>query len=476
MLRNVRFDVVVVGGGTAGCVLAARLSESPDRTVCLLEAGPDYGALADGRWPDDVLDARSMSFSHSWGTGGEDERSLGGRLLGGSSAANACMVVSGSAADYDEWGPGWEYAAFRPYLERAKAELRTGPANTPHPAPFHMRFLEAAHAVGIPLVADVDDPGRPVCVGPFPANVVDGRRWNAALAYLDPARERGNLEIVGDRLVDRVLVENGRAVAAVTADGRRVDAGTVILAAGAYFTPAILMRSGIGPEAELRPQGIDVVDDLPVGERLLDHCGMGTAWAPSTELDAETDAHERAHGLFEPHTVAKVASSRCPEGTWDTHLVSWAGRTETPGRYEPQILVFHMKPLSVGRVRLRSSDPTELPLVERGFLQVEDDIRVLVEGIELARSIAAAGPLRTRLGDELRPGDQDVESFVRESVRNYFHPAGTCPLGAVLDTEARVLGVDGLLVADASLMPTIPRANTNLTTAAIAERVAASLS
>jgi choline dehydrogenase len=475
MLRNVRFDVVVVGGGTAGCILASRLSESPDRTVCLLEAGPDYGALAEGRWPDDVLDPRSLSLSHSWGVGGEDERSLGGRLLGGSSAANACMVVSGSPADYDEWGPEWSYSAFRPFLERAKAGLRTAPANTSHPAPFHTRFLEAAHAVGIPRVADVDDPGRPVCVGPFPANVVDGRRWNAALAYLDPARDRENLEIAGEMLVDRVLIENGRAVAVITADGSRVEAGTVILAAGAYFTPAILMRSGIGPEAELRRHGIEVVDDLPVGQRLLDHCGMGTAWAPSPELDAETAAHERAHGLFEPHTVAKVASSRCPEGTWDTHLVSWAGRTEIPGRYEPQILVFHMKPLSVGRVRLRSADPAELPLVERGFLQVEDDVHVLVEGIELARSIAAAEPLRALLGEELRPGDQDVESFVRESVRNYFHPAGTCPLGAVLDTDARVLDIDDLLVADASLMPTIPRANTNLTTAAIAERVAASL-
>jgi choline dehydrogenase len=475
MLRDVRFDVVVVGGGTAGCVLAARLSETPDRTVCLLEAGPDYGPLAAGGWPADVLDPRSLSLSHSWGTGGEDDRSLGGRLLGGSSAANACMIVSGSPADYDEWGPEWSYSALRPYLERARTGLRTAPANTPHPAPFHMRFLEAAHAVGIPLVADVDDPGHPVCAGPFPANVVDGTRWNAALAYLDPVRERENLEIVGDTLVDRVLFDEGRAAALVTADGRRIEAGTVLLAAGAYFTPAILMRSGIGPESELRRHGIEVVESLPVGERLLDHCGMGTAWASSAEMDAETDAHERAHGLFEPYALAKVASSRCPDGTWDTHLVSWAGRTETPGRYEPQILVFHMKPLSGGRVRLRSTDPRELPRVERGFLQVADDIDVLVEGIELARSIAAAEPLRALLGEELRPGDPDLERFVRESVRNYFHPAGTCPLGDVLDVDARVLGVDRLLVADASLMPTIPRANTNLTTAAIAERVAAAI-
>jgi choline dehydrogenase len=475
MLRAVRFDVVVVGGGTAGSVLAARLSESPDRTVCLLEAGPDYGALADGRWPDDVLDARSLSFSHSWGSGGEDERSLGARVLGGSSAANACMVVSGSPADYDEWGPEWSYAAFRPHLERAKAELRTAPANTSQPARFHTRFLEAAHAVGIPLVNDVDDPEQPVGAGPFPANVVDGRRWNAALAYLDPARDRGNLEIVGDTLVDRVLVDNGRAGGVVTVDGHRVEAGTVLLAAGAYFTPAILMRSGIGPEAELRRHGIVVLEDLPVGERLLDHCGTGAAWTPSAELDAELERHRLEHGLFEAHAVAKVASSRCPHGTWDTHLLSWASPSDTPARYVAHVLVFHMKPRSAGRVSLRSAGPTEPPLVQRGFLQADGDLEVIVEGLELARSLAAADPLGSVLGEEVSPGGRDLERYVRESVRNYFHPAGTCPLGPVLDAGARVLGVDGLLVADASLMPTIPRANTNLTTAAIAERVAASL-
>jgi choline dehydrogenase len=475
MLRDVRFDVVVVGGGTAGCVLAARLSESQERTVCLLEAGPDYGTLTGGRWPEDVLDARSLSFSHDWGPGGEDERPLGARVIGGSSAANACMVVAGSPADYDEWGPEWSYAAFEPSLERAKAGLRTSASNTAHPAPFHLRFLEAAEAVGIPVVADIDDAKRPLGAGPFPANVVDGRRWNAALAYLDPARDRENLEIVGETLVDRVLVEDGRAAAVVAADGRRVDAATVILAAGAYFTPAILMRSGIGPETELRRLGIGVIEDLPVGERLLDHCGTGIAWTPSPELDAETAAHEREHGLFEAHVVAKVASSRCPDGTWDTHLLSWTSRSEAPGRYEVNIPVFNMKPRSSGRVRLRSSDPVDPPLVERGFLLVEDDVQVLVEGIELARSMAATEPLRSLLAEEVRPGDQGLERYVRGSVRNYFHPAGTCPLGAVLDSDARVLGVDGLLVADASLMPTIPRANTNLTTAAIAERVADSI-
>ena len=475
MLRDVRFDVVVVGGGTAGCVLAARLSENSERTVCLLEAGPDYGPLDGGRWPADVLDARALSLSHEWGPGGEDGRSLGGRLLGGSSACNACMLVAGSPADYDEWGPGWTHASLEGHLERARRELRMTPSNTSTPGPFHVRFLEAARATGLPLLDDLDDPGRPVGVGPFPANVVNGQRWNAAIAYIDPARVRENLEIACDTLVDRVLVGDGRANAVVTAGGRRIEAGTIVLAAGAYFTPAILMRSGLGPEDELRRQGIDVVADLPVGERLLDHCGTGAVWAFSQALDAETAAHEGDHGLFEPHVLAKVASSRCPEGSWDTHLLSWTSRAEAPGVYEAVVPVFHMKPRSVGRVRLRSTDPTDLPLVERGFLQEEDDLQVLVEGIELARRMAAAEPLGSVLENELRPGEEDLERYVRGNVRNYFHPAGTCPLGTVLDTDARVLGVDGLVVADASVMPTIPRANTNLTTAAIAERVATSL-
>ncbi len=235
------------------------------------------------------------------------------------------------------------------------------------------------------------------------------------------------------------------------------------------------MRSGLGPADELLRHGIDVVADLPVGERLLDHCGTGAVWAFSEALDAETAAHEREHGLFEPHAVAKAASSRCRAGSWDTHVLSWAGRAEAPGSYEAVVPVFHMKPRSAGRVRLRSTDPTELPLVERGFLQEDDDVQVLVEGIELARQIAAAEPLGSLLGNELRPGEEDLERYVRGNVRNYFHPAGTCPLGAVLGTDARVLGVDGLVVADASVMPTIPRANTNLTTAAVAERIAEGL-
>ena len=466
-----RYDVLVVGGGTAGCVLAARLSESPDRRVCLVEAGPDYGPLADGRWPADLLDPRDLAGSHLWAAGGEDGRSLGGRVLGGSSSVNACMVVAGTAADYDEWGAGWSYADFRPFLDRARIELGTAPANTERPTAFQRAFFDAAQAAGLPPV-EPDDLATPVGVGPYPANVVDGRRWNASFAYLDPARFRPNLTIVGDTLVDRVLVDGSRARGVLTADGRELEAEHVLVAAGAYFTPAILLRSGIGPEAELRRHGIVALEALPVGEHLLDHCGTDVSFEVSSSLQAETEAEAAEHGVFASHVVAKAASTACTPDSWDLHLVPWISRLED-GRFRAYVIVFHMKPLSSGSVRLASTDPAEPPLVERGFLSREEDLNPILEGIELARAIATQDPLRGLLDTEVAPGAADPEEYVRTTIRNYFHPAGTCPLGTVADAHGRVFGTEGLYVADASFMPTIPRANTNLTTAAIAEKIAA---
>ena len=467
----VRYDVVVAGGGTAGCVLAARLSENPDRTVCLLEAGPDYGIAESGRWPADVLDARGIAADHLWPPA-EDGRTFGGRVLGGSSAVNACAMLHGSRADYDEWGESWSYEHLRPYLERAKTTLRTAGANSEDPGPFHRAYLEAATAAGFPRLSDPNDPERAIGVAPFPANVVDGQRWNAAFAYLDPARGRPNLAVEGDVLVDRVLLDGARASGIVTDDGRRVDAETVVLAAGSYFSAAILMRSGLGPETELERLGIPVVASLPVGERLLDHYGTDVAWKPSARLESSLAEHEREHGLLGPHVVLKAGSSSCTPGNWDLHHMTWVSPGESAGSYAAFALVFHMKPLSSGRVRLRSTDPTQAPLVERGYLSRPEDLETLLEGIEVARRIAAAEPLGELLATEVQPGPIDVEQYVRETVRNYFHPAGTCAIGEVVDSECRVLGVEGLRVVDASVIPTIPRANTNLTTAAIAERMA----
>ena len=304
------YDVVVVGAGTAGCVLAARLSEESERTVCLLEAGPDYGLRAEGRWPADILDPRALAFSHDWGVGGEDARSLGARIVGGSSAHNACMVIWGAPSDYDEWGGEWSFASFAPYLDRATAGLCTTGANTDRPAPPHDAFVEAARQAGLQLLDAPNDPAQPVGVARLPANVVGGVRWSAAFSYLEPARGRANLTVLGDTLVDRLLLEGERCVGVQTADGQRIEAATVVLAAGAYFSPAILMRSGVGPASELRRLGIEPVADLPVGERLLDHHGTSLGWEPTAALDGACAAHESSTGpLFEPHAFVKAASS-----------------------------------------------------------------------------------------------------------------------------------------------------------------------
>jgi choline dehydrogenase len=223
---------------------------------------------------------------------------------------------------------------------------------------------------------------------------------------------------------------------------------------------------------ELRSLGIPVAQALPVGERLLDHCGTDVTWELTRETQDETAAHADATGLFEAFAVAKASSSMCESGSWDLHLLPWIYPVDGTGRYQASSIVFHLKPLSSGRLRLRSTDPIEAPLVERGFLARPADVPPLLEGIELARSIGAAEPLRSMIRAELSPGATDPERYLRDTIRNYFHPAGTCPMGSVVGRYGDVLGIDGLFVADASIMPTIPRANTNLTTAAIAERIA----
>jgi choline dehydrogenase len=409
-------------------------------------------------------------MSHSWGEGGEDRRSLGGRVLGGSSAVNACVVVQGTPADYDEWGDDWSYDRFRPFLDRARGTLRRARANSESPGPFHTAFVAAALAVGLPFLDDPDDPASPVGVAPFPANVVGGARWNAALAYLDHARPRSNLTILAETLVDRIVLRGTRAVGVEAADGRTFEAGTTVLAAGAYFSPAILLRSGIGPEAQLGRLGIPVVSNLPTGGVLLDHCGTTVAWEPAPALTRDATARARNEELVEPHALVKAASSSCPPRSWDLHLLSWIYPVED--RFEASVIVFHMKPASAGRLSLRSRDPRDPPHVERGFLTRSEDLPAILEGIDLARSLAAAEPLSDLVAAEIRPGPLEATEYVRRTIRNYFHPAGTCGIGSVVDGRCRVLGVEGLLVADASVMPSIPRANTNLTAAAIAERVA----
>jgi choline dehydrogenase len=306
--------------------------------------------------------------------------------------------------------------------------------------------------------------------GPFPVNAVGGVRWNAAFAYLDPARARPNLTIRGDTLVDRIRHDGGRATGFVLAGGSELSARIAVVTAGAYGSPAVLLRSGIGPET-----------GLPVGENLTDHPGVGAGWAPTDRLQDETAGYEREHPLFMAQVVVKAQSRSCPADSWDIHLfpATEPGKDELghpTGSYELSAAVFALKPRSRGRVRLRDADPATPPVIEHGFLSDEADLDVLVDGLELLRSLMSSQAMSAYAGENLRPGrDPDLEPYIRESVRGYFHPVGTCALGSVVDQAGRVLGFDNLYVADASVMPTIPRANTNLSTLAVAEKIAAGL-
>jgi choline dehydrogenase-like flavoprotein len=439
-----RCDVLVLGGGAAGCALAGRLSENPDRAVCLVEAGPDYGHLSEGRWPADILDPRWLALeSHLWERADEEDRSQSrARILGGCSAHNACVLLEGAPSDY-EWGEEWSYEAFAPYLRRAHETLCGHVLADEELTPWHRAFRDAGGAESIV----------------HPVNIVDGVRWHTGFAYVDPARARENLTILGDTIVDRVLVDDGQAVGAV-AGGRELRADVVVVSAGAYGSPGILLRSGIGPEGE--------VAELPVGEGLVDHVGTGASWEPTERLLAETAAHEAEHGLYMGQVTIAASSRSCRPGVRD--LFVFPALDVGP---EISGAAFAMKPRSRGSVRLNGPEPQTPLAIDHGFLRDERDVEVVAEAFERLRELVETPEVRPYAGAELRPGREvGPEEQVRASARGFFHPVGTCAIGSVVDERCRVLGFENLYVVDASAIPEIPSANTNLTTVALAERAA----
>jgi choline dehydrogenase len=414
-------------------------------------------------------------------------------VIGGCSSHNGCAAIWGSRVDYDGWAalgnPGWSTDELRPLFHAASERLRVRIPTPEEITPYQRESLDAAVAAGIPRVADLNDLDENLGMAPSPANIVNGIRWNTAFAYLDPVRERQNLTIFGNAACDRLEIKAGRvnAVVVVGRDGPvRVEAGRVVVAAGTYGSPAILLRSGIGDPAELRSAGITPMLDIPgVGHNLHDHPQVTLSYAGTHGLEAMMAAFARDHWTPEEQTIAKARSSQCVEA-FDLHVYPVGGPDRTtPTGWRWTLEVACMTPRSRGALSLTCADPFAAPILDHRYLSDTEgkDLQVLVDGIALAREIASKPALSRLMGKEILPGIAratriDVAAFVKANCGHYYHPVGTCRMGpagdrsAVVDSRGRIHGLDNAYIADASVMPVIPRANTNVPALVVGERIA----
>jgi choline dehydrogenase len=491
-------DTIVVGAGTAGAVIAGRLAGGNSGRTLLLEAGPDYGPADSGRWPHELLDATGVAWSHDWGYTGEFAgrvvRFSRARVMGGCSSHNAGAVVFGSRLDYDGWvaagNLGWSARELGPLFASACRQLRVRRVGLDELTPFQRVCTNAITEGGIPAVQDLNNLDEDAGVAPFPVNIDGATRVNSAFGYVDPVRDR--LAVVGDALVERVLVRDGRAVGVAVRDDQQpaeIGASRVVLSAGAYGSPAILLRSGIGPSAELAAIGVELALDLPgVGRNLHDQPCVEVRYEGSAELAGMMERHQAETG-WQPHeqVIAKFPSADCRQG-FDMHIYPVGGFSGDSSTWFWFLGAACLTPVSRGSVRLSGSDPGDKLLIDHRYLSDPGghDRARLAQGVKRVREIAGAPELRRLLGRETRPGPdvsgrQAVERFIDHAAVHYYHPAGSCKMGpasdpgSVVDSEGRVHGIDGLYVADASIMPAVTSGNTNMPTAVIGERIARSL-
>jgi choline dehydrogenase-like flavoprotein len=510
------FDYIVVGGGSAGCVLAARLSEDPTTRVLLLEAGGGDRGLEiaiPAAWP------KLFKSAVDWDYATEPQAALAGRslywprgkTLGGTSSLNAQMYVRGHRSDFDHWAelgnPGWGYEDVLPYFRRSEDNERGSSAH--HGAggalrvsdlrevnPLTRAFLRAAIEAGVPPTPDFNG-AEQAGVGLTQVTQREGRRDSTATAFLRPARRRANLTIATNTHATRVLFEGRRAVGVAYRQGDRQRIARasceVVVCAGTVGSPHLLLLSGIGPAAQLRSHGVDVVCDLPgVGHNLQDHHGvplLATARRRLSLLGADSPLNllrwlvkHRGRLASNVCEAAAFVRSRPEAPAPDLELLFAPvlfideGLT-APTAHGLSLAPIVLRPRGRGSIALRSPDPLAPPAIQPNALSDPEDLRLLAEGVMHARRVLEAPALAQEIDRIVGPAaDEDVGTFIRKHAHAMFHAAGTCKMGvdelAVLDPELRVRGVDGLRVADASVMPTIVGGHPCAAVVMIAERCA----